>query len=659
LKIINLPQIPSEKIVPIFGRDLLAPWFKVSEHTMRIRLIYIVLGTLLVVGLLPLGLAGWSLSGRSAKELRAIEGRYQAQLVQDKARQIELYGQRYRDVVSGLARAFELAGGESVILGDGADARLQKTLQDDPNMIALSIEPVSGKPHRAFQPDVIKLQEVEERIAEVLSKISGRGLVFSRPQVIHSGQEMGMTIAAPVMGGENGEQVIAAIVAIISFQEVFKSVQQPTSKSEQELLDAGLPVIFVIDHDGRAVAHPDQRVAFSEKPMTHLKVVQDWLEEGTKTAAALAPFTVLRDDGEKAEMLGSYATAQLGDNYILGVIAIQDEGAALVSVSDMRRQVFIISLVAAFFVILIGVVSAKGLTSPVQALSEVAGKIASGDFTQRISVKSRTELGALSDSFNVMAEKVERYIADIQRAADENRQLFLGTVKSLAAAIDGKDPYTRGHSERVSRFSVAIAERLGVSDEEVEKIRISALLHDVGKIGIDDKILKKPAALTPEEFEVMKQHPQKGYKIMSHIPGMRDFLPGMYMHHEMMDGRGYPQGLSDDDIPMMARIVSVADTFDAMTTDRPYSRALKLDEALKLIRDLVGTRYDSRVVEALEAACEEGQIRAGSVKLTRRPQNSTTAQAQTQPQAQSQPQTQSQTRITLQQSNINVVPPAP
>lgn len=592
-----------------------------TKGSMKIRLLYIVLGMLLIVGLLPLALTGWNMSERSARELRAIEGRYQAQLVQDKARQIELYGQRYRDVVSGLAHAFELSGAESLVLDDGANKRLQKALQEDPNIIALSIEPVSGEPHRAFQPDVIKLGEVEERIVDVLSKINGRGLIFSRPQIIHSGQEMGMTIAAPVMGGENGEQVIAAVVAIVSFQEAFNSVQQQTSKSEQELLDAGLPVVFVVDGDGRAVAHPDQRVAFSEKPMTHLKVVQDWLEEGAKTEAALSPFTVEREEGKRIEMLGSYATAEIGNNYFLGVIAIQDESAALASVTDMRRQTMLISLVAAIFAIVAGVIFAKRLTTPVHDLANIAGKIAAGDFSHRIKVHSRTEIGELSDSFNIMADKVQRYIADIQRAADENRHLFLGTVKSLAAAIDGKDPYTRGHSERVARFSVAIAERLGMPDEEVEKIRISALLHDVGKIGIDDNILKKPAALTDEEFEIMKQHPQKGYKIMSQIPAMKDFLPGMYMHHEMIDGRGYPQGLKGDEIPMMARIVAVADTFDAMTTDRPYSRALKLEEALKLIKGLVGTRYDYSVVEALVTACEEGQIRAGSVKLSRRPKN--------------------------------------
>jgi HD-GYP domain-containing protein (c-di-GMP phosphodiesterase class II) len=580
----------------------------------RLRLLYIVLGVLLVVGLFPLAFAGWLLSNRSAVELRSVEGRYQAQLVQDKARQIELYGQRYRDVVTGLARAFELAGGVRTLNEAGADRRLLKTLQDDPNLIALAILPVQGEPHRAFQPDVIRRDEVDERVGEVLARMSGRGLVVSRPEIIRSGQEMGLTVAAPVMGGEQGDEVVAAVVAIISFREVFRAVQQPSAKSERELLDAGLPVVFVVDQQGRAVAHPDERVAFSERAMTDLKVVQDWLESGAQVQSALAPFAGVRD-GRKIEMLGSYATAELGSNSRLGVIAIQDERAALTSVADMRRQTLMISLVAALFVLLIGFIGAKRLTQPVRELAAGAHRIAGGDFSQRIIVRSRTELGDLGTSFNIMTDQVERFIKDLQRAADDNRELFIGTVKALAAAIDGKDPYTRGHSERVSRISVAIAQRLEMPDEEVENIRISALLHDVGKIGIDDNILKKPAALTPEEFEIMKQHPQKGFKIMSQIPAMKGFLPGMYMHHEMVDGNGYPQGLKGDEIPMQARIVAVADTFDAMTTDRPYQKAMKFEDALGLIKKFVGSRYDERVVGALMEACDSGQISPGRVRL--------------------------------------------
>ncbi|HKE55753.1 MAG TPA: HD domain-containing phosphohydrolase [Pyrinomonadaceae bacterium] len=584
------------------------------EKLGRIRLLYIVLGVLLLVGLLPLAFAGVVLSGRSAEELRSMEGRYQVQLVQDKARQIELYGQRYRDVVSGLARAFEITGGIQDWNDTGYDRRLEKTLQEDPNLIGLALWPVNGNVHRAFQQDIIRPEEVEHRVSEVLSHMSGGGIVLSRPEIIRSGQEMALTIAAPVLGGHEGHDVVAAVVAIVSFQEVFDAVQQPTSKSERELLNAGLPVVFVVDQAGRAVAHPEASVAFSEKPMTDLKVVQDWMESGAQVQSALSPFSAPRD-GRKVEMLGSYASAELDKNSRLGVIAIQDEAAALVSVSDMRWQTLWISLVASLLTILIGIFFANKLTYPVRELADGAYRIAGGDFSQRINVTSRTELGDLGESFNLMTDKVERFISDLQKSAEENRQLFIGTVKSLAAAIDGKDPYTRGHSERVSRFSIAIAQRMGIPDDEVEKIRISALLHDVGKIGIDDSVLKKPAALTDEEYEIMKKHPQKGYKIMSQIPAMREFLPGMYMHHEMIDGRGYPQGLKGDQIPVMAKIVAVADTFDAMTTDRPYQKAMKFEDALARIESFVGSRYDPDVVAAFAAACNEGQIRPGSVKL--------------------------------------------
>jgi HD-GYP domain-containing protein (c-di-GMP phosphodiesterase class II) len=584
----------------------------------RIRLLYIVLATLLVVGLLPLGLSGWMLSDRSARELRAVENRYQAQLVEDKARQIELYGQRYRDVVTGLARAFELAGGVRVLYEGGSEARLHRAVAEDPNLIALAILPVGGVPQRAYKTDVIGRDELDERMGDALARMSGRGLFVSRPQLIRSSQEMSLTVAAPVMGGDGGEEVTAAVIACVSFQEVFRAVGQPSSQSGDELLAQGRPVVFVVDMQGRAVAHPDARVAYAERSMTNLRVVQDWLATGEQVQSALEPFTLERD-GQRVRMLGAYSTAELDAGARLGVIAIQDERAALRSVAEMRRQVGFISFLAATFALLIGFIFAKQLTQPVRDLAEAAGRIAAGNFSQRIRVRSRTELGQLGNSFNRMTDHLECYVEELRRAAEENRELFIGTVKALAAAIDGKDPYTRGHSERVARFSMAIGERLNLPDDELEKLRVSALLHDVGKIAIDDKVLKKPAALTDEEFEVMKQHPQKGYKIMSQIPAMKDFLPGMYMHHEMINGQGYPQGLKGDEIPLQARIVSVADTFDAMTTDRPYQKAFTLEAALERIESFVGTRYDGRVVAALVEACEQGQIAPGRARLTRRP----------------------------------------
>jgi HD-GYP domain-containing protein (c-di-GMP phosphodiesterase class II) len=254
------------------------------------------------------------------------------------------------------------------------------------------------------------------------------------------------------------------------------------------------------------------------------------------------------------------------------------------------------------------------MTAPLLKLVAAAQKIAAGDYSSRVETRNITEIGTLGRSFNKMADEVEDQIAKLAKAAQENRELFVGTVKALAAAIDGKDKYTRGHSERVSRISVAIGRRMNLPADELETLRISALLHDVGKIAIDDNILKKPSALTDDEFEIMKTHPKAGYKIMSQIPAMKEFLPGMYMHHEMVNGKGYPQGLTGDQIPLQAKIVSVADTFDAMTIDRPYQKGMELGAALERLRSFVGTRYQSDVVEALIEACDAGEVANGIVR---------------------------------------------
>src|SRR5260370_17510213 len=173
-----------------------------------------------------------------------------------------------------------------------------------------------------------------------------------------------------------------------------------------------------------------------------------------------------------------------------------------------------------------------------------------------------------------MTDDVERFVADLKKAAEENRTVFLSSIQMLGGAVDEKDPYTKGHSDRVTRYSVLLATEMGLATEEIEKIRISAQLHDVGKIGIEDRILKKPGALTPEEFDIMKTHTTKGAAILRPVEMLRDMLPGIELHHESLDARGYPHGLKGEDIPLMARIIMVADTFDAMTTNRPYQAAM-------------------------------------------------------------------------------------
>jgi HD-GYP domain-containing protein (c-di-GMP phosphodiesterase class II) len=222
---------------------------------------------------------------------------------------------------------------------------------------------------------------------------------------------------------------------------------------------------------------------------------------------------------------------------------------------------------------------------------------------------SRTEIGELAETFNTMSKDLERFVEDLKRAAEENRALFLGSIQMLAGAVDEKDPYTRGHSDRVTRYSLMIGKELNLPPAFMETLQISAQLHDVGKIGIEDRILKKPGALDAEEFEVMKTHTTKGANILRPVTQLAEMLPGIELHHEALDGRGYPYGLKGDQIPLLARVIAVADTFDALTTNRPYQHAFPPEEALKIINNLAGKRLDPVTVAALVAVYERGEIR--------------------------------------------------
>jgi HD-GYP domain-containing protein (c-di-GMP phosphodiesterase class II) len=187
----------------------------------------------------------------------------------------------------------------------------------------------------------------------------------------------------------------------------------------------------------------------------------------------------------------------------------------------------------------------------------------------------------------------------------------------LAGAVDEKDPYTRGHSDRVTRYSLLIGKELKLATDFMETLQISAQLHDVGKIGIEDRILKKPGALTAEEFEVMKTHTTKGANILRPVIQLAEMLPGIELHHEALDGRGYPYGLQGDQIPLLARVIAVADTFDALTTNRPYQHAHTPEEAFKIIQNLAGKRLDPEPVAALMAVYGRGEIRIQRLSIKR------------------------------------------
>ena len=179
------------------------------------------------------------------------------------------------------------------------------------------------------------------------------------------------------------------------------------------------------------------------------------------------------------------------------------------------------------------------------------------------------------------------------------RKMYLETIRALVAAIDAKDPYTKGHSERVTQTSVALARELNLPEREIDNIEYAALLHDIGKIGIDERILGKNDELTGKEFERIKEHTIIGAKIIKPVDFLKDSYKAIYHHHEKYNGKGYPDGLKSEDIPILARIIAVADAYDAMDSDRPYRKKLNKDKILKELKDQSGKEFDPEVVKAL------------------------------------------------------------
>ncbi len=220
--------------------------------------------------------------------------------------------------------------------------------------------------------------------------------------------------------------------------------------------------------------------------------------------------------------------------------------------------------------------------------------------------------------FSPFADIAEAWLAtttSLQHAYHEKQmqvwqqtQVLAELMRMFAKAVDERTPYLRGHSERVAAYAEQIAREMGLSGHEAERIRLSALLHDIGSLGIDDQIMTKESTLTAEEFDSVKAHPLRGAAILRPIEPLHDLIPGLEFHHEALDGTGYPYGVTAEEIPMMARIIAVADSFDAMTTWRPYQAPMDPMYTVEVLHRLAGKRYDAEVVAALHALLLRGAI---------------------------------------------------
>jgi PAS domain S-box-containing protein/putative nucleotidyltransferase with HDIG domain len=213
-------------------------------------------------------------------------------------------------------------------------------------------------------------------------------------------------------------------------------------------------------------------------------------------------------------------------------------------------------------------------------------------------VRDITEIKKREEKLIMSQSAFFNMLKDLDLSYKELKRLYEGLISSFISALDAKSAWTKGHSERVTNYAISIAKEMGLEDKDIETLRTAALLHDIGKLGTYDVILDKPEDLTDEEINLIKIHPVKGEEILKPISQLKDILPIIRSHHEKIDGTGYPDGLKNGDIPFLARIIAVADTFDSMTSDRPYRPKASKEAAISELKKYSGTQFDFEVVEA-------------------------------------------------------------
>ncbi len=575
------------------GRDLSAT----APHHARIPILYVILGVLLVISIVPMYFYSAKVESINGERLKTNEQLLQNTVTRSLADDLAQHQRSLRMMLANLSSAIQIASGsdlsETNIHSPELRALLEHFASSDEEIAYATLlnSDAKGIYSGTIVPDAFLNRELERAYSAAREgrEYNGQALVVGEGNTARTV----FLVSYPV---KYGDRFLGMIATVVDLQFLIRRLQ--------EVARGGLTP-YVVDSQGRLVAAATPGFATGQD-MKNLDIVRTFVGRGNKARFAETREFTVGNGSDRVAMLGTFSPV-MSLNW--AVVVQKPLNDAYRDVIDMQGTARLLALVAVLISILVSIFAARRITNPLQVLTQSSRALARGDFSQRVSLLSRTEIGELANTFNTMSDELEHFVEDLKRAAEENRELFMGSIQMLAGAVDEKDPYTRGHSDRVTRYSLMIAEEMKQPASFLETLRISAQLHDVGKIGIEDHILKKPGALTEEEFEVMKTHTTKGANILRPVTQLAEMLPGIELHHEALDGRGYPYGLQGDQIPLLARVIAVADTFDALTTNRPYQQAHTPDQALQIIKNLAGKRLDPEAVAALLAVYARGDIK--------------------------------------------------
>lgn len=553
----------------------------------RVKLRYLLFFLVLLSGIIPLLISSMRLIGANRDLLKTQE----TVLLTSSAQ--ALAGSLSDDLARHKERLYQLGEGllappgltevEARIVEDWAQDYMRRFLATHSEIFAFNVVDREGVGLRLGDSQLTS--QVSTQIADAFEAARRSNSTVFR-FVSHESQPWA-AITVPVMTPDGGSGLV--IQALVP-------VPLPTAADGER----GREQLFLIDHNGSFLwsAGGDPQI---QQALLATEVVRDFGPMLSVTRA----YDLEVDGTEVPTLARVVAVPETG----WGVVVHKPAEAAFEAVEKMVLNTLFSSLLLVILALVFAVVAARWLSQPIQQLTATSHEIAAGHFDRRVPTAGLAfEIADLAENFNRMSDYVESYVAQLRRAAKANRELFISSIRAFAAAIDAKDPYTRGHSERVAAYSRAIAGYLGLTQDMQERVWVSAVLHDIGKIGVEDRILKKQEVLTPEEFEQMKLHTVIGADIATPIAELEKMIPGIRWHHEAWNGTGYPDGLKGEQIPLIARIIGIADTFDAITTNRPYQNAYDINYALETIKRLAGTKFDAKIVTAFLSAYQAGHI---------------------------------------------------
>lgn len=350
--------------------------------------------------------------------------------------------------------------------------------------------------------------------------------------------------------------------------------------------------VAVVDHNGTVAAHSELQKSGSHfQPEVGIVISKD--SDGSMVSRVT----------RNGQVSYEFSTPIVFAGKEVGTFFLEIDDVALnTAQAAARRKVAVMAVIVLLLSVACTWYIARIFTQPIKQLNEGVFLLKSGSNLGAIAVKQHDELGELTDNFNEMASVILRQqdkLSDYARGLEES---YLSTVKILATSIDARDDYTMQHSTRVATLSLLVAEQMGLGTEELRELEVAALVHDLGKIRIPDHILNKTSPLDGDELQLVKRHPRDGADILGHSRELRRFIPAVLHHHECYNGQGYPDGLRGEAIPLFAAIIALADTYDAMTTSRPYRAGLPAEAAIEEIIRCRGTQFNPRLTDYFVAA---------------------------------------------------------